>query len=433
MRSASTSIGTPSSATAMSTARWWSLSSVCIASRTARSVSLWSSSSWTEGLSSIASSRTTSRPCHARLRALTEASSRTNLYAHVVKRLSPRKVSSLFSTATSASLAASCARSSISPGGIRRRCSSKYAPLSISAWRSSIASARRGPVSSAVTMSRSRRDTRTSYRAPKNLGGGLQALRAHTHDVPRQPARLERAAHRRRRVELPAAEPVGRRGRKRVVVVVPRLPERGQREPEDVARLVARRVRAAPERVADRVDAVGDVVQGEHPDPAAPQQAGQRGLEAAADEPPEPEGEREPADRPDEERAVDERDHRVAQQVGRVAGARAALVMAKQPADVGVQQAAQRTAQADAVVDVRAVRVARPVRERVVLAVVGDPRDHRPLDRRRAEDRETAAHHAAGLEAAVREQAVEADGHAEAGERVDDREDGEVARVQEAV
>jgi hypothetical protein len=41
-----------------------------------------------------------------------------------------------------------------------------------------------------------------------------------------------------------------------------------------------------------------------------------------------------------------------------------------------------------AVVDVRAVRVARLVGEGVVLAVVGDPRDHRALDRRRAERRE---------------------------------------------
>ena len=40
-----------------------------------------------------------------------------------------------------------------------------------------------------------------------------------------------------------------------------------------------------------------------------------------------------------------------------------------------------------AVVDVGAVRVALFVGEGVVLAVVGDPGDHRALDRRRAEDR----------------------------------------------
>src|SRR6185436_15279963 len=49
---------------------------------------------------------------------------------------------------------------------------------------------------------------------------------------------------------------------------------------------------------------------------------------------------------------------------------------------------------------------------RVVLAVIGDPRDHRPLDRGRAEDREDGAQHGPRLEAAVGEQPVVADGHA---------------------
>ena len=42
------------------------------------------------------------------------------------------------------------------------------------------------------------------------------------------------------------------------------------------------------------------------------------------------------------------------------------------------------------------------------------------------------AHRAVGLEGAVGQQAVEADGHAERADQVHDREDHEVARVQEA-
>ncbi len=88
-----------------------------------------------------------------------------------------------------------------------------------------------------------------------------------------------------------------------------------------------------------------------------------------------------------------------------------------------VQQPAQRPAPALPVIDVRAVRIARLVGEGVVLAMVGDPADDRPLDRGRAEDREGRAQRTGRREAAVREQAMEADGDAERGERVEDRED----------
>ena len=63
----------------------------------------------------LSGSSGTSRPCQARLRSFTAASSSANLYAHVVKRLAPRKSSSRASTLTSASFAASWAISSSSP------------------------------------------------------------------------------------------------------------------------------------------------------------------------------------------------------------------------------------------------------------------------------------------------------------------------------
>ena len=116
------------------------------------------------------------------------------------------------------------------------------------------------------------------------------------------------------------------------------------------------------------------------------------GRQRAAEQPAEAEGGGQPADRPEDERAVDERDHRVGDQVGRVA------LLARRDGCGGTAtpcaraQAAQRAAQAAAVVDVRAVGVAWLVGERVVLAVVGHPRDDRALDRRRPETREDAAH-----------------------------------------
>src|SRR5690242_12418629 len=80
-RSASTSIGTPLSASAVKTWRWYGVSAVRIASRTARSSSA-SSRRWCgDGATSagIVSSRGTSRSRHACRRAFTPASSSANL------------------------------------------------------------------------------------------------------------------------------------------------------------------------------------------------------------------------------------------------------------------------------------------------------------------------------------------------------------------
>src|SRR3954451_25139792 len=81
------------------------------------------------------------------------------------------------------------------------------------------------------------------------------ALGADANDVPRQPGGLQPADDEGRGVELAAFEAVLRGRRKRVVVVVPRLPERHEGEPRHVARLVRRLVGAPAEDVADGVDA----------------------------------------------------------------------------------------------------------------------------------------------------------------------------------
>jgi hypothetical protein len=79
------------------------------------------------------------------------------------------------------------------------------------------------------------------------------------------------------------------------------------------------------------------------------------------------------------------------------------------------------------------VGIADLVGERVVLAVIGDPRDDGPLDRRGSEDGEHGPHDRPRLEAAVREQPVEADRDAQAGQDVQDAEDHEVPRLQQAL
>jgi hypothetical protein len=112
---------------------------------------------------------------------------------------------------------------------------------------------------------------------------------------------------------------------------------------------------------------------------------------------------------------------------------RRALVVAEQPTYVCVREPAQRPSPALAVIHVRAVRIARAVREGVVLAVIGDPRAHRPRDRRRSTGREHAAQERARLEAAMREVAVKADRHPEPDRDVGDYEDHNVIPVKASI
>lgn len=81
-------------------------------------------------------------------------------------------------------------------------------------------------------------------------------------------------------------------------------------------------------------------------------------------------------------------------------------------------------------IDVRAVWVTGTVGEGVMLAMCRDPLRHRALHGRGAEDRRRCAKRPAGLEAAVREQTVEADGHADDHQDIADDQHEKVLPVQ---
>ena len=100
---------------------------------------------------------------------------------------------------------------------------------------------------------------------------------------------------------------------------------------------------------------------------------------------------------------------------------------------MSMAQPAERAAPVAPMADVWAVRVARFIRERVVFAMVGDPGDDGPLDRRRAERRQYAAQSPPGLEATVRKQAMEANRHAKARDQIGACQDREIAPVKRLV
>ncbi len=96
------------------------------------------------------------------------------------------------------------------------------------------------------------------------------------------------------------------------------------------------------------------------------------------------------------------------------------LLDVEQPADMGVPQTLGYRAGAGAVPP-RRVRVTVLVAEGVVASVVGNPADHRALDRHVAGDGERDAYGPGGLEPAVGEVPVETDGHAVTGDHIHDR------------
>ena len=146
---------------------------------------------------------------------------------------------------------------------------------------------------------------------------------------------------------------------------------------------------------------------------------------------PRPNGKGEPHHDPERERAADEAQVRVGEQVLGVARGVGHVLAAQHPAHMRVPESADRAAPSRCIVRVGAVRVAGLVGEAVVLAVGGHPFGQWPLDGHRAKHREQRPHRARGLEAAVSKQSVIADGDAQPGEGVEDREHDQVWPVEE--
>ena len=168
----------------------------------------------------------------------------------------------------------------------------------------------------------------------------------------------------------------------------------------------------------------------EDPDQPAPHHRLDPERDAAADEVADEERDAEGQRHPEQVQPVDPDEEAVVVEVAAVLAPLLHAEVREQPADVRVDEALRRAPRAVAVADVRRVRVARLVRERVVLAMVGDPLDERALHRHAAEDRERRLHRRARLEALVREVAVEADRRPERTDDVEGGEHGDVDQVE---
>src|SRR5204863_1402884 len=104
-----------------------------------------------------------------------------------------------------------------------------------------------------------------------------------------------------------------------MVVVMPGLSERWQREPEDVGGPILGLEAARPEEVAHGVDAPGDVVEEKNPDEAAPQKPEEPTSERARDREPRRERDREAEGDDEREGRADRAHHGVLDKVARVA------------------------------------------------------------------------------------------------------------------
>ena len=199
-----------------------------------------------------------------------------------------------------------------------------------------------------------------------------------------------------------------------MVHVVPAFAEgeQGERPQVGGAVVAASSEGAGADHVAQRVDAPGDVLQQGDADQSGPQQGGQCGVPAAADRP--AQGERHPErhDAQGGERCRDRPHGRVGHQVRGIARGRG-RVIAQQPANMRMGETAELPGQAGSV-PVRRMRVTRPVGKGVMTAVDGDPADDLALEAHRPRDSQRDPQRRRRSEAAVGEQPVEADGHAQA-------------------
>src|SRR4051812_32192928 len=102
------------------------------------------------------------------------------------------------------------------------------------------------------------------------------ALRRDLHDVPGQPGAPHQPDQHRRRIDLVPTQAMRGRARERVMVVMPALPERRDRQPEHVRRLILDVEATLPEEMTHGIDRPGHVMLEEDAHEPAPDKAGHR-------------------------------------------------------------------------------------------------------------------------------------------------------------
>src|ERR1700733_8222209 len=226
-------------------------------------------------------------------------------------------------------------------------------------------------------------------------------------------------------VDLTLQHPVPRTGRVGVVQVVPGLAEGQDRQPVHVPRLVPDLELFLAERVADRVDRPGHVVQERDADQAGPEERDDCSLPGPRPQAADQGGGRQGRPtHPGEPPGVFD-DVVVGEPVRAELLLRGAVGV-EQPADVSEAQTLGQRLPVGAVPPGR-VRVAFLVAVLVMPAVIGDPGEQRSIDGQGAGDRERDLEAAGGLERAVGEVAVEAHADAEPRDRVEHHGDHDFA------
>lgn len=111
-------------------------------------------------------------------------------------------------------------------------------------------------------------------------------LRGDSYHVASQPDLLQCDDDRGGGVDLTSAQAVGRGARKGMVIVMPRLPQRGHCQPEHIGGFVVGVETTSAEEVTHEVDTPGHVVDEENTYQSSPQQSGRGAGEGPADEDP---------------------------------------------------------------------------------------------------------------------------------------------------
>ena len=161
----------------------------------------------------------------------------------------------------------------------------------------------------------------------------------------------------------------------------------------------------------------------EHADHAAPEEAEEGAHPGLRDQATDEGRHGEAEEHPEREELADELRALVGGNVGGVLGdARGDVVVAEEPADVRVAEAADPAQDAGLTACVRGMRIELVVGMLVVAAVRGHPPEERALHGHRTADRGDPGHRSGGLERLVRVQAVVADGDAHRRHEVADDE-----------